>query len=113
MREVGDAGMRGVGDVGMRGVGDAGMRGVGDAGTRGVGDAEKLSNILSVFSFPRVPVSPRPRVPASPHRSIYRLATRINKNIPIPKKTKLGNQAPIKGERTPAWAIAPLIKKIK
>jgi hypothetical protein len=43
----------------------------------------------------------------------YRFATRTNKNIPIPKKTKLGNQAPIKGERTPACAIAPLIKKIK
>lgn len=67
---------------------------------------------LCVF-LPRVPVSSCPRITASLCLRIYRLATRINKNIPIPKKTKLGNQAPIKGDKTPACAIAPLIKKIK
>jgi hypothetical protein len=70
-----------------------------------------------IASYPQVPLSPLPPAPLLLlllHTiSIYRLATRINKNKPIPKKAKLGNQAPIKGERTPACAIAPLIKKIK
>ncbi len=69
-----------------------------DAGTRGRGDA----------------VTRRKFLPHPPHpSSTYRLATRINKNAPIPKNIKLGNQAPMKGEMTPACPIAPLIKKIK
>lgn len=73
----------------------------------------QISSLCSPSPRPRVPASVRPRITASLCLRIYRLATRINKNIPIPKKTKLGNQAPIKGDKTPACAIAPLIKKIK
>lgn len=40
----------------------------------------------------------------------YRFATLPNKNKPIPNPKKLGNQAPIKGEKTPACANPPLIK---
>ncbi len=67
-------------------------------------------------NFPPAPLFPQFTLLSTQYSelsTIHRLATCINKNRPIPKKRKLGNQAPIKGERTPACAIAPLIKKIK